>query len=36
MSVVVIVSNIQSVELASIDEPIVGAQFRILPRFKIG
>jgi hypothetical protein len=30
------VSVIQSVELSSIDEPVIGAQFRILPRFKVG
>lgn len=30
------VSVVESVELSSIDEPVVGAQFRILPRFKVG
>ena len=32
----IIVSKVQSLELSSIDEPVIGAQFRILPKFKVG
>ena len=30
------VGVIESVELVGIDEPLIGAQFRIIPQFKVG
>ena len=36
ISVTVTADHFRSVELQSIEEPVVGANFRIQPRFKIG
>ena len=36
IKVKVIVSSVKSLELSSIEQPVVGAAFRILPRFRIG
>jgi hypothetical protein len=31
-----IVSNIEAIELSSIDQPVINAQFRVLPTIRIG
>jgi len=36
INIKVMVSNIEAVELRSIDQPVIKAQFRVLPRLKVG